>query len=119
MRSLINKRKIDFEDITLEHVREYDRSLIGWGGTRTAIERLKLKTHNYTNSGNKATGNGVLMKLAPLAFYFSKNDFEYEEKIDIIVKVAKMTHDSPSAIVTAITMTLFYEELFRLTNFIN
>ena len=85
-------------NIVNEHIIEWKESVAGWGGTKNAIERLSNGTHTYLNSGNQAEGNGVLMKLAPLAFYYSLygnvNDNEIEN-------ICRMTHDTPIALSTA------------------
>lgn len=50
----------------MQHIREWQESVLGWGGTKTAIERLHTGAATWRTSGNPALGNGVLMKLAPL-----------------------------------------------------
>jgi ADP-ribosylglycohydrolase len=85
-------------NIVNEHIIEWKESVAGWGGTKNAIERLANGTHTYLNSGNKAEGNGVLMKLAPLAFYYSLSGNVNDNEIETI---CRMTHDSSIALSTA------------------
>lgn len=85
-------------NIVNEHIIEWKESTAGWGGTKNAIERLSNGTHTYLNSGNQAKGNGVLMKLAPLAFYYSLFGNVNDDEIE---KICRMTHDTPIALATA------------------
>ncbi|EFC47515.1 ADP-ribosylation/crystallin [Naegleria gruberi] len=110
--------------IVEEHVKEFEKSIVGWGGTRDAIKRLQQKTHSYKDSGNVgAVGNGVIMKLAPLfLFYFRElklDELTREEAIekienisnewlnDQVTVITKMTHDTQSCIVTSCLMIRF------------
>lgn len=85
-------------NIVNEHIIEWKESVAGWGGTKNAIERLANGTHTYNNSGNIAEGNGVLMKLAPLAFYYSLCKNVNDNEIETI---CRMTHNSSVALLTA------------------
>lgn len=85
-------------NIVNEHIIEWKESIAGWGGTKNAIERLSNGTHTYLNSGNQAEGNGVLMKLVPLAFYYSLYGNVNDDEIE---KICRMTHDTPIALSTA------------------
>jgi ADP-ribosylglycohydrolase len=98
-KSLLAKSNEDFMlNIVNEHIIEWKESIAGWGGTKNAIERLANGTHTYLNSGNKAEGNGVIMKLAPLALYYSLAGNVNDNQIETI---CRMTHDSPVALSTA------------------
>jgi ADP-ribosylglycohydrolase len=85
-------------NVVTEHIIEWKESVAGWGGTKNAIERLSNGTHTYLDSGNKAEGNGVLMKLAPLAFYYSLCQNANENEIETI---CRMTHNTSVALSTA------------------
>jgi ADP-ribosylglycohydrolase len=85
-------------NVVTEHIIEWKESVGGWGGTKNAIERLSNGTHTYLDSGNKAKGNGVLMKLAPLAFYYSLCQNANENEIETI---CRMTHNTSVALSTA------------------
>eukprot|EP01080_Neovahlkampfia_damariscottae_P002463 gene2463-3173_t len=113
-RSFIKSKCFNMDSIVEEHCFEYKRSLDGWGGTRNAIKRLVDKTHSYKDCGNFAIGNGVLMKISPLAFYYSKqSDISWKEKQKSIEILSKMTHTTPVAIITACLLCYFEEEIFR------
>jgi ADP-ribosyl-[dinitrogen reductase] hydrolase len=91
--------KEDFmSNVVNEHIIEWKETVAGWGGTKNAIERLSNGTHTYLDSGNVAKGNGVLMKLAPLAFYYSVCGNVNENEIETL---CRMTHNSPVALSTA------------------
>lgn len=84
--------------IVHEHIVEWNETTSGWGGTKTAIERLSLGTHTYMNSGNVAEGNGVLMKLTPLAFFYFLSGHQDDHEIE---RICRMTHTSNVAVATA------------------
>lgn len=117
MRTLTRRRGLDWDDLVREHIAEWQRSTIGWGGTQYAVHRLSTGIHSIHQSGNKtATGNGVLMKLVPLIYFYSRQleDSEcYCAKESDLITLTKMTHGSPVAIVTALVMSEWVECLFR------
>ncbi|CAF1502761.1 unnamed protein product [Adineta ricciae] len=100
-------------NIVEEHIIEWKESTAGWGGTKNAIERLATGTHTYLNSGNQAEGNGVLMKLAPLAFYYSLCQNTDDNQIEII---CRMTHQSSVAVATACIYVHMCTYLFEKNN---
>jgi ADP-ribosyl-[dinitrogen reductase] hydrolase len=88
----------------------------GWGkSTWESVLRLKLGHGNWTDSGNpEGEGNGVLMKLAPLALWQalhpSNRDNEHIEQL------ATMTHANHLSVVTALVHRdvlrgLFFEHI--------
>jgi ADP-ribosylglycohydrolase len=87
-------------NIVDEHVREWRTCTDGWGnGTKSAIERIAQGSCSYSNSGGVSTGNGVIMKLTPLAFFFHVCDISIDD--ELIEQVCRMTHTSPVTIATA------------------
>jgi ADP-ribosylglycohydrolase len=114
---------LDMKMVVEEHVLQWRESLIGWGGTRTAIERLANGSHDWTTSGNaEAVGNGVLMKLCPLAFYYSllpDSPLVTLSKKSELVALTRMTHGSPPAIVTALVFCAFEESIYRNNNLLS
>lgn len=85
----------------------------GWGKSSwESVERLKLDRHSWAGSGNpKGEGNGVLMKLAPLALWQtlqkSPDDNEHIEKL------ALMTHANDLSVVTALVHRDILRGLFE------
>ena len=104
----------DFMSIIVnEHVLEWKESTAGWGGTKHAIERLLNGTHTYIDSGNNAQGNGVLMKLAPLAYYYTLFDNVDDNEIETI---CRMTHTNSVALSTACIYVHMCIYLFKTKN---
>jgi ADP-ribosylglycohydrolase len=88
------------KSIVDEHVREWRTCTDGWGnGTKSAIERIAQGSCSYSNSGGVSTGNGVIMKLTPLAFFFHVCEISIDD--ELIEQVCRMTHTSPVTIATA------------------
>ncbi|NTW21928.1 hypothetical protein HGA34_00090 [Candidatus Falkowbacteria bacterium] len=68
--SLIACGRIDMDDMARRHVEAMDDRVSGWGkGTLTAVERLKSGV-SWRESGMPTSGNGVMMKISPLAAMF-------------------------------------------------
>lgn len=83
-----------------EHVKEWWDCTDGWGnGTKSAIERIAQGSYSYCNSGGSSTGNGVLMKLTPLAFFFHVCTHPVDDQL--IELVCRMTHMSSVTVATA------------------
>ena len=69
--SLIACGQIDMDDMARRHVEAMDDRTSGWGkGTLTAIERIKSGI-SWRESGMPTSGNGVMMKISPLAAMFA------------------------------------------------
>lgn len=70
--ALLKAEKFDMQAMVESHVAAFDERTNGWGGaTKDAIKRLKEGVLP-TQSGTKtAKGNGVLIKLAPLCFWYA------------------------------------------------
>lgn len=83
-----------------EHVREWRQCTDGWGdGTKSAMERIAQGSHSYHNSGGSSTGNGVIMKLTPLAFFFHVCNLTIDG--ELVERICRMTHTSPVTLATA------------------
>jgi ADP-ribosylglycohydrolase len=83
-----------------EHIKEWWDCTDGWNnGTKDAIERIARGTHTYLNSGIPSSGNGIMMKLTPLAFFFYVCHIDFDEHL--IESICRMTHPSTVVIVTA------------------
>lgn len=95
-----------------EHVHEWKLCTDGWGnGTKSAIEKIVQGTCSYLNSGGTSTGNGVIMKLTPLAFYFFMLNSEIDE--DLIEQLCRMTHTSSVTVATALIYVHLCVFLFK------
>ncbi|CAF0999922.1 unnamed protein product [Rotaria sordida] len=95
-----------------EHVLEWWDCTDGWGtGTKNAIERIAQGSYSYCNSGGPSTGNGVIMKLTPLAFFFHVCDINIDDKL--VETICRMTHVSPVTIVTALIYVYLCVFIFK------
>ncbi|MBI4994957.1 ADP-ribosylglycohydrolase family protein [Candidatus Peregrinibacteria bacterium] len=101
--SFIDKGQFDMDDIAVRHVKALKESDLGWGSTtREAVQRLSEGTH-WNISGYSTTplgrgiGNGVAMKIAPLAAYLTtryRNHELSQPDVDDISRFAFMTHST-------------------------
>jgi ADP-ribosylglycohydrolase len=98
-RGLKSGRGFNMDAMVPEHIAELKASSYGWGSsTKGSIQRIVDGTHTWENSGNvKGSGNGVLMKISPLALYWAavygpgKN---VPQKVQQMSQLARMTHAS-------------------------
>ncbi len=120
-RAMINAGKFDMDAVAQEHIKAYDESVAGWGGsTREAVERIKNGVHwrksGKTEKTDRGHGNGVAMKIAPLAaFNFLLNPhspFPHLSSKDLI-NFTLMTHHSFPAISGTITNFTGLEHCLR------
>ncbi|CAF3912097.1 unnamed protein product [Adineta steineri] len=83
-----------------EHVKEWWDCTDGWGnGTKSAIERIAQGCYSYCNSGGSSSGNGVIMKLTPVAFFFHICNLSIND--ELVECICRMTHMSSVTIATA------------------
>jgi ADP-ribosyl-[dinitrogen reductase] hydrolase len=95
--ALIEADGFDMDAIARHHVRCLDEDVGGWGSTtRGAIERLKAgvswKASGVTDQPTRGRGNGVCMKVAPLAAYFLARQVPHEQAVAMVAELAGMTH---------------------------
>jgi len=114
-KALIAGSGVNFDTLVKEHIKALDESAVGWGPTtRNSVEALRKGT-SYLESGNPlGLGNGVLMKLSPLALYYSiHTEISNEEKAKQVEILAKMSHSSIPAVVTAKLHARVLERIFQ------
>jgi ADP-ribosyl-[dinitrogen reductase] hydrolase len=94
------------------HVRAWKETTVGWGGTRDAVARLNDGV-SWRASGNpNSTGNGVLMKLLPLAAaHASRHPRCRPRELELLKAVTFLTHANPTAYVTSV---VFHDMAVRL-----
>lgn len=74
MRTLTRRRGLDWDDLVREHIAEWQRSTIGWGGTQYAVHRL-------------STG----MRLSAIrSSFFEVHEIHFQESIAFIRAVTKL-----------------------------
>lgn len=97
VKSLIESDGISLYTIAQQHINEYLISTNGWGnGTKASVERL-MDGISPLESGNKeSVGNGVLMKITPIAYYLFSLGKESLSQADMIMinQITSMTHDN-------------------------
>ena len=100
-RAIIKSSRFDMDAIAAEHVAELDRNNATWGpSTRNAVKRIKSgvswELSGKTDKPNTGLGNGVVMKLAPLAVCeLTDNRRLYEE---YLADFTRMTHTTNEAV---------------------
>jgi len=88
-------------DETVEIMREGKLVKRGWGGSTTAAMKKLHDGVDPTKTGTvDGAGNGVLMKMAPLAFWHGVRQSELREKYRQYDQLTNMTHDSAVARLT-------------------
>lgn len=109
--SLIRQRKFDIYDIAREHLKTFEKCDFGWGRTtREAVAEIKA-FFNGQGGRNPAKpaeakpgkpvgcGNGVAMKIAPLAIWHAVRygEFRPEPLLRQTMQLGLMTHADPRA----------------------
>ncbi|MCA9309139.1 ADP-ribosylglycohydrolase family protein [Candidatus Saccharibacteria bacterium] len=135
IRGLIRAHDFSLEMIADEHVREYkDTPTVmrkgrlrrrGWGkGTEESIHRVMSGMSPYKSGSPISTGNGVIMKLAPLAYWQYAQGVEDRVRHDQYDQLTSMTHDTDIARICtrvhgdALCRTLDTGSVFELGDFV-
>lgn len=112
-RSLYTAGCFDMEAIVREHIRELDRTTDGWGRTKQCITRLKEGDCTWRDSGlAEGLGNGVVMKLAPLAFLYAHILVSETDRSTTVQQFTRMTHRHPVCLASALIHCKALERLF-------
>lgn len=112
--SLIFSGGFDYLDMVHRHIFAYDKTTVGWGGTlKDGIADInEFYVTNGDNGRNpwappikqpkRGLGNGVAMRIAPLALYYDKlDDNDFLATAGQINQLAKMTHWDDQAMICA------------------
>ena len=101
----------DMDLVARHHVRSADIGMRGWGGsTRESVMKLKRGTP-WRQSGKKGgAGNGIPMKISPLALSYAvkysadikAGTFRYGELVSLARNIAIMTHRDTRAVLSGI-----------------
>ena len=122
--ALIERKGFDMDTMVAHHVKALEEDS-GWGrGTRTAVEALRDGEHrSRSGQGDPAaehgpgTGNGIAMKIAPMAAYSLLHSSHSESMVSMIVdrciKLAMMTHRTDVGIYTGVVHAIFLDKLLR------
>jgi len=104
-RALIKAGEFNIETMVESHISAYDSTpeifrkgkMIkrGWGGsTIDAMEKLKLGISPAESGTVDGSGNGVLMKIAPLAYWQAAQDTPDDVRYEQYDALTNMTHNS-------------------------
>jgi ADP-ribosylglycohydrolase len=105
---LIDADGFDIQAQAQQHIHAYDSTpemerkgiqvKRGWGGSTTAaMERLKAGVSPEYSGTEDGSGNGVLMKMAPLVYWQVARNLTAEERHEQYDALTTMTHDSDVA----------------------
>lgn len=101
-KALIDANGFDMDAIANQHVVAYNDTVSGWGSTtREAIKKISegevwSKAGDFAGAINRGLGNGVPMKVAPLAAYVALQNVKDFTKI--CVDFTAMTHQTSIAV---------------------
>ncbi len=125
-RSLIRCGRFDIRDQAQEFVAEYKRGTIGWGRATTKAAKALIAFYETGVGQNpelpvppptkpgEGGGNGVAMKIAPLAIW---NGLTEPKSLDpLLTRVMEfglMTHGDPRASFSAYAVAMFVDKLMR------
>lgn len=89
--------------VAQEHISALQDSDMGWGGsTKEAVKRLSEGIHwresGVTEKVNRGLGNGIPMKIAPLALHALFHGLDAEQIVDLVIDFAGMTHRTEMAV---------------------
>lgn len=108
--SLIAQGEIDLDDIARRSIATMMKCSVGWGGsTKKSLMNIHQYSLSRLNSGARTgSGNGVAMKISPIAAFLLSRDKEIslEKEIRTIIEFTIMTHDSDMAIESALAQIL-------------
>lgn len=130
-RSIIKSGGIDHVSIAREHVTEFHNSTLGWGrSTKQAISAMAEYFHTCALNDDKlpdivelqkeieakiintpGTGNGVAMKIAPIAIYNTNS--EDNKLLTDVINIGQMTHRDPRATYAACAIALIIKYLME------
>ena len=122
-RALIRARRFDMQAIAEEHVKEYAATpqitkpsgqviKRGWGGSTTHSVERRMQGVDIAACGEVGgAGNGVIMKMAPLAFWLVATSVDKDEAYQNLDAFTTFTHDSIEA---QVATRVHYDTLHRL-----
>lgn len=123
--SLISCGRFDITDQALHHVEAMNQSSIGWGkSTHQGIGRLRQYFESFGKKGSSPTdnmmeissrnsdnsrgcGNGVAIKIAPLAIFTAcSKDINIDKFVENVFALGNLTHNDPRASMAAVAVGL-------------
>ncbi|EKE27644.1 MAG: hypothetical protein ACD_3C00182G0005 [uncultured bacterium (gcode 4)] len=112
--SLSESWKLDFDSVWRYHLKYYDTFPYWfWKSTKNALEAIRSGASYLETWSPSWTGNGIMMKQAPLAFYYAISDISEEQMNKEIRTYSCMTHANKITVVSAIVHNMLLMELIR------
>ena len=114
-KSLICSGGWDRKDCVEEHIREYEQKMFGWGGTTAdAIKEIMEGKRSISDqwraecAPNTGCGNGVIMKVAPLALFEAVRQKQPStiRLAELCMDLGSITHPDPRASFAAYAVAL-------------
>ena len=128
-RSFIHSRGFNLDDIAAEHVRERMRTTAGWGGSTEQSVRASARWFATSGArgrgpgvqiakkkGATGTGNGVVMKVAPIPLWDTIRAIELNEPKAFphqVLRFGRLTHADPRASIAALAVASLMEVSIR------
>ncbi len=106
--------RLDIADIFKKHQEEYESFPYGFGSaTKYSMKNIQEGVPIEQAGKKDAAGNGVVMKLFPLAAIAAAKDISDEEMAAFIATYTRATHDSDIAVVASLVHHRFLSTLLR------
>lgn len=115
------KNGLNLDAIAKAHIDEYNLSTNGWGsGTKQSVERLINRVSPLHSGNTNSFGNGVLIKIAPLAHYFyTMGEFEpILENVTFVSNLTRMTHNNEMSCLFANMHVYLLIQVYKDINFV-
>ena len=106
MQAIIDAHGFDMDTLAQAHVKAMSESAEGWGGTtKDAINKIAAgvpwQKSGETITPDRGMGNGVAMKIAPLAALLAESNVDSNSERKIITAFTQMTHANNLAVASA------------------
>jgi ADP-ribosylglycohydrolase len=99
--SLIAQSKPDLADMAARQIAAMNECSIGWGGsTKESLRRIEAGVPLLKAGNPKGAGNGVAMKVAPIAAYLAAPQTD-KAIAESIAELSLMTHQTDMAVISA------------------
>lgn len=98
--ALVEAGRFDMEAMARHHLKAYNESTCGWGrSTRDSLENLKNGRHWTAAAAGTGVGNGIVMKIGPLAAYYAcRPESVYTKMLEAVRDFSVFTHKTSLAV---------------------
>jgi len=96
-RAYLQAGEFSLAAVAEQHVRELEKSTLGWGGSTVAgVEALRAgllpESPEFRQRLKAGTGNGIPMKIAAVAAWFSLQGVDQHEMVEQVRQISSITH---------------------------